>query len=121
VLDDATSAIDVTTEDAIHDALQTLMQNRTTIIIAHRLSTISLADRVLLLDEGRLVASGTHAELMANEPRYSEVLARAEEEEQEAAEHSGEGGAHSGEGGEHSGEEPGDGAPAPDEPAGARP
>jgi ATP-binding cassette subfamily B protein len=102
VLDDATSAIDVTTEDAIHDALNTLMQNRTTIIIAHRLSTISLAERVLLLDEGRIVASGTHGELMANEPRYSDVLARAAEDEQSA-------------------EGDGDSAPAPDEPAGARP
>ncbi|MEO5840047.1 MAG: ABC transporter ATP-binding protein [Acidimicrobiales bacterium] len=82
VLDDATSAIDVTTEDAIHDALHTLMQNRTTIIIAHRLSTISLAERVMLLDEGRIVASGTHAELMATEPRYSEVLAHAGDDEQ---------------------------------------
>jgi ATP-binding cassette subfamily B protein len=56
------------------------MQNRTTIIIAHRLSTISLAERVLLLDDGRIVASGTHAELMAREPRYSDVLARAPDE-----------------------------------------
>jgi ATP-binding cassette, subfamily B, bacterial len=90
VLDDATSAIDVTTEDAIHHALQTLMQNRTTIIIAHRLSTISLADRVLLLDQGRIVASGTHVELMATEPRYADVLARAghedEDEDEDAAE-----------------------------------
>jgi ATP-binding cassette subfamily B protein len=77
VLDDATSAIDVSTEDAIHGALHTLMQNRTTIIIAHRLSTISLADRVLLLDGGRIAASGTHVELMATEPRYADVLARA--------------------------------------------
>ncbi|MEO8694548.1 MAG: ABC transporter ATP-binding protein [Acidimicrobiales bacterium] len=81
VLDDATSAIDVTTEDAIHDALHTLMQNRTTIIIAHRLSTISLAERVMLLDEGRIVAAGTHAELMATEPRYSEVLAHVADDE----------------------------------------
>ena len=104
VLDDATSAIDVTTEDAIHDALHTLMQNRTTIIIAHRLSTISLAERVLLLDDGRIVATGTHAELMASEPRYSDVLARASEE------HSDEGTAHS--------DNDTDGT---DEPAGARP
>jgi ATP-binding cassette subfamily B protein len=53
------------------------MENRTTIIIAHRLSTISLADRVLLLDNGRIAASGTHTELMATEPRYADVLARA--------------------------------------------
>src|SRR5690606_1976268 len=60
VLDDATSAIDVSTEEAIHDALHTLLEGRTTLIIAHRLSTISLADRVLLLEGGRIVAAGTH-------------------------------------------------------------
>jgi ATP-binding cassette subfamily B protein len=79
VLDDATSAIDVSTEEAIHHALETLMEGRTTVIIAHRLSTISLADRVLLLDEGRVVASGTHAELLRSEPRYVEVLARSDD------------------------------------------
>jgi ATP-binding cassette subfamily B protein len=82
VLDDATSAIDVSTEDAIHRALDTLMQNRTTIIIAHRLSTISLADRVLLLEDGHIVASGTHIELLATEPRYAEVLARTADDEE---------------------------------------
>jgi ATP-binding cassette subfamily B protein len=75
VLDDATSAIDVSTEEAIHDALHTLMEGRTTLVIAHRLSTISLADRVLLLEGGRIVASGTHTELLASEPRYVDVLA----------------------------------------------
>ena len=59
------------------------MQHRTTIIIAHRLSTISLAERVLLLEDGRIVASGTHADLMANEPRYADVLARAEDSDPE--------------------------------------
>ena len=54
------------------------MTGRTTIVIAHRLSTISLAERVVLLEDGRIVASGTHAELMATEPRYAEVLAHAE-------------------------------------------
>ena len=52
------------------------MAGRTTLIIAHRLSTISLADRVALLEGGRVVADGTHAELLATEPRYAEVLAR---------------------------------------------
>ncbi len=80
ILDDATSAIDVQVEHEIHGALKTLMQGRTTLIIAHRLSTISLADRVVLLHNGRIAADGTHADLMATVPAYAEVLARAEEE-----------------------------------------
>jgi ATP-binding cassette subfamily B protein len=79
VLDDATSAIDVQVEQQIHGALRILMDGRTTLIIAHRLSTISLADRVVLLDEGAIVADGTHAELLANTPLYAEVLAQADE------------------------------------------
>jgi ATP-binding cassette, subfamily B, bacterial len=85
VLDDATSAIDVKVEAHIHDALKTLMTGRTTIVIAHRLSTIHLADRVLLLEGGRIVADGSHAELMATEPRYVEVLATVEEHEHREA------------------------------------
>ncbi|HUS61497.1 MAG TPA: ABC transporter ATP-binding protein, partial [Acidimicrobiales bacterium] len=84
ILDDATSAIDVHVEHEIHAALRTLMAGRTTLIIAHRLSTIALADRVVLLQDGRIIADGTHAELMRSEPAYSEVLARAEEEWQQA-------------------------------------
>jgi ATP-binding cassette subfamily B protein len=79
VLDDATSAIDVRTEESIHEALETLMTGRTTIVIAHRLSTIGLADRVVLLEDGHIAASGTHAELLATEPRYADVLAHADE------------------------------------------
>ena len=75
ILDDATSSIDVAHEARIHEALVELLAGRTTIVIAHRLSTISLAERVVLMDGGRIVADGTHAELMATEPRYSEVLA----------------------------------------------
>jgi ATP-binding cassette, subfamily B, bacterial len=76
VLDDATSAIDVQVEQQIHDALRVLMEGRTTLIVAHRLSTISLADRVVLLEDGHVVADGTHAELLASTPQYAEVLAQ---------------------------------------------
>src|ERR1017187_7702982 len=76
VLDDATSSIDVHIEQEIHAALDTLLEHRTTLVIAHRLSTIALASRVILIDEGRVVATGSHTELMASTPLYSEVLAR---------------------------------------------
>jgi ATP-binding cassette, subfamily B, bacterial len=76
ILDDATSAIDVHVEAGIYEALRGLLTKRTTIVIAHRISTIALASRVLLLDEGRVIASGTHDELLANEPLYSEILAQ---------------------------------------------
>ncbi|MGA2304542.1 MAG: ABC transporter ATP-binding protein [Acidimicrobiales bacterium] len=81
ILDDATSAIDVQVEQGIHAGLRVLMEGRTTLIIAHRLSTISLADRVVLLDQGRIVADGTHASLLASTPLYSEILAQAAQEE----------------------------------------
>jgi ATP-binding cassette subfamily B protein len=80
VLDDATSAIDVQVEQQIHGALRVLMEGRTTLIVAHRLSTIALSDRVVLLDSGRIVADGTHAELLASSPLYGEVLAQVEDE-----------------------------------------
>lgn len=75
VLDDATSAIDVSVESAIHQALDILLEGRTTLVIAHRVSTITMADRVALLEGGRVIATGTHADLLANEPRYASVLA----------------------------------------------
>jgi ABC-type transport system involved in cytochrome bd biosynthesis fused ATPase/permease subunit len=68
----------------IHASLAVQMEGRTTLIIAHRLSTISLADRVVLLDQQRVVADGTHAELLESTPLYAEVLAQAAEFEQEA-------------------------------------
>ncbi|GAA1639382.1 ABC transporter ATP-binding protein [Actinoplanes couchii] len=75
ILDDATSAIDVRVEHEIHEALRDLMRDRTTVVVAHRLATIGLADRVVLIENGRAVASGTHTDLLATEPRYARVLA----------------------------------------------
>jgi ATP-binding cassette subfamily B protein len=75
VLDDATSAIDVTVEQMIHESLRHQMHGRTTLIVAHRLSTISLAERVVLMEGGRVIADGTHESLLASEPRYAQVLA----------------------------------------------
>ena len=82
ILDDSTSAIDVEIEERIHHALKDLLKARTTIVIAHRLSTIALADRVILIDDGRVVADGTHQQLLEREPRYVETLASTVEENQ---------------------------------------
>ena len=81
ILDDATSAVDVRTEEGIHHGLGDLLTGRTTIVIAHRLSTISLADRVVLMEDGRIVADGTHAHLLATEPRYRAIVAQVEDRE----------------------------------------
>jgi len=86
ILDDALSSVDVNVEFKIHEALSRLIQTRSTLIMAHRLSTISMADRVVLLEDGRVAAQGTHEELMQTEPRYVEVIASAEEERKEMAE-----------------------------------
>ena len=87
VLDDATSAIDVQVEQTIHAGLRVQMEGRTTLIIAHRLSTIALADRVVLLDSHKVVADGTHTELLETTPLYAEILAQASEFEAEADRH----------------------------------
>ncbi len=83
VLDDATSAIDVEIEAKIHDALTKHLSGRTTILIAQRVSTISLADRVVLVEDGVVVADGTHSDLMANDQRYVSILAEAEKKQQD--------------------------------------
>jgi ATP-binding cassette, subfamily B, bacterial len=85
ILDDATSAVDPTKEHEIRDALTEVMRGRTTIVIAHRPATIALADRVVLLDRGRVVAEGTHATLLSSDPRYRAVLAAAEAHEHAAS------------------------------------
>jgi ATP-binding cassette subfamily B protein len=77
ILDDATSSVDPTKEHEIRSALREVMAGRTTLIIAHRPATIALADRVVLLDGGRVAAEGTHEELLASSERYREVLAQA--------------------------------------------
>jgi ATP-binding cassette subfamily B protein len=82
ILDDATSSVDPTKEHEIRAALAEVMHGRTTIIIAHRPATIALADRVVLLDGGNVIADGTHEELLATSARYREVLARAAADEE---------------------------------------
>lgn len=75
VLDDATSAVDPSKEHEIRDAMAEVMEGRTTVVIAHRPATIALADRVVLMDDGVIVAEGSHEDLLATSARYREVLA----------------------------------------------
>jgi ATP-binding cassette subfamily B protein len=73
VLDDATSSVDASTEQAIKEALREVMAGRTTFVIAHRLSTIALADEIVVLEGGRIAARGTHAELLEQSELYAEI------------------------------------------------
>ena len=70
VLDEATSALDSESEKLVQDALHNLMEHRTSFVIAHRLSTIKHADRIIVLDKGQIVESGTHESLLANSGLY---------------------------------------------------
>jgi ATP-binding cassette subfamily B protein len=73
ILDDSTSSVDFATEERIQQALDELMKGRTSFVIAQRISTVLNADQILVLDKGRVVARGTHEELMESSPIYAEI------------------------------------------------
>jgi ATP-binding cassette subfamily B multidrug efflux pump len=73
ILDDSTSSVDLQTESSIQIALDKLMEGRTSFVIAQRISTVMSADKILVLDKGKVVAQGKHADLMENEPIYAEI------------------------------------------------
>jgi ATP-binding cassette subfamily B protein len=80
VLDDPLSALDVHTEELVETRLRTVLKDTTTLIVAHRPSTVALADRVALLEDGRIAAVGTHTELLMHNPHYRYVIASLDQE-----------------------------------------
>ncbi|RYD97343.1 MAG: ATP-binding cassette domain-containing protein, partial [Sphingomonadales bacterium] len=73
LLDEATSALDAESEKLVQDALDHLMENRTTIVIAHRLATVRAADRIIVMDQGRIVEQGTHQSLSGEDGIYARL------------------------------------------------
>jgi ATP-binding cassette subfamily B protein len=73
ILDDSTSSVDVETETKIQAALELIMKGRTCFVVAQRISTVLTADKIVVLDKGKIAAEGTHAELMASSPIYQEI------------------------------------------------
>ncbi len=74
ILDEATSALDTESEKLVQDALQKMMQNRTSLVIAHRLSTIKSADEIIVLDKGNVLERGTHKTLLAQNGMYKKLI-----------------------------------------------
>ena len=88
ILDDSVSAVDVNTEKVILENLHKTRRGKTTILIAHRISTVENMDRILLIDNGEVIAMGSHKELMATCPTYQKMVAmQSMEEEKEGADH----------------------------------
>ena len=73
ILDEATSALDTQSEQAVQEAVKRLTMNRTSLIIAHRLSTVQHADRIIMMNAGKIIETGTHAELLAQNGAYAHL------------------------------------------------